>query len=89
MLVVIALGADGAKLLLELFGAHDLGHGITSRYIQCLARNLHLGYSKLSPLCTSQVGKNSKLPAGAFDTSRTYFDIPNVGMPDEWCMMRS
>ena len=27
MLVVIALGADGAKLLLQFLGAHNLGHG--------------------------------------------------------------
>jgi hypothetical protein len=30
VLVVIALGADGAKLLFEFLGAHDLGHGATS-----------------------------------------------------------
>jgi len=35
MLVVIALGANGAKLLLEFLGAHDLGHSITSRFTQC------------------------------------------------------
>jgi hypothetical protein len=28
MLVVIALGADGAELLLKLLGTHDLGHGL-------------------------------------------------------------
>ncbi len=28
MFVVIALGADGAKLLLQFLGAHDLGHGL-------------------------------------------------------------
>jgi hypothetical protein len=27
VLVVIAFGADGAKLLLQFLGAHDLGHG--------------------------------------------------------------
>jgi hypothetical protein len=27
MLVVVALGADGAKLLLQFLGAHNLGHG--------------------------------------------------------------
>ena len=32
MLVVIALGADGAKLLLQFLGAHNLGHGVTSCY---------------------------------------------------------
>jgi hypothetical protein len=29
MFVVIALGADRAKLLLELVWTHDLGHGCT------------------------------------------------------------
>jgi hypothetical protein len=28
MLVVIALGADGAELLLKFLGTHDLGHGL-------------------------------------------------------------
>jgi hypothetical protein len=28
MLVVIALGPDSPKLLLQLLGAHDLGHGV-------------------------------------------------------------
>jgi hypothetical protein len=28
MLVVIALGADSAKLLLQFLGTHDLGHGV-------------------------------------------------------------
>src|SRR5262249_7945071 len=32
MLVVIALGADGAEFLLQFLGAHDLGHGVTSCY---------------------------------------------------------
>src|SRR5687767_12595447 len=30
MFIVIALGADGAKLLFQFLGAHDLGHGATS-----------------------------------------------------------
>jgi hypothetical protein len=28
MLVMIALGADGAEFLLEFLGTHDLGHGL-------------------------------------------------------------
>jgi hypothetical protein len=27
MPIVVALGADGAKLLLQFLGAHNLGHG--------------------------------------------------------------
>src|SRR5262249_33763722 len=32
MLVVVTLGADGAQLLLQFFGAQNLGHGFTSSY---------------------------------------------------------
>jgi hypothetical protein len=35
MFIVVLLGADGAKLLLEFLGTHDLGHGCT--FISTLA----------------------------------------------------
>ena len=40
MLVVIALGADGAELLLEFLGTHDLGHGLILTSTRCLKRNI-------------------------------------------------
>jgi hypothetical protein len=49
MIIVVALGANGAKLLLEFLGAHDLGHGIASRLIQRLMRNPRSGYWKQPP----------------------------------------
>jgi hypothetical protein len=40
MLVVIALGADGAELLLKFLGTHDLGHGLILTSTRCLKRNI-------------------------------------------------
>jgi hypothetical protein len=40
MLVMIALGADGAELLLKFLGAQDLGHGLILTFSQMPKRNL-------------------------------------------------
>src|SRR5262249_12062724 len=71
MLVVVALGADGAKLLLKLLGTHDLGHGIVSRVAQCLAR-IRVTVTRSDRLVARQwPGNNSKLPATC--SHGTYF----------------
>ena len=40
VLVVVALGTDGAELLLKFLGTHDLGHGLILTSTRCLKRNI-------------------------------------------------
>jgi hypothetical protein len=90
MLVVVALGADGAKLLLKLLGTHDLGHGIASRVAQCLARK---SASRLLEATASLYLDGLAITLNcqplSSDIAWNLLRLRNVGRPNEQCMMRS
>ena len=86
MLVVIALGAYGAKLLLQFLWTHDLGHGITSCPTLVLMRN-SVTVLRSHGLDTRQLlGKPHNSSRSQRKKLRTQSDVSNIGWLDEGTM---